>query len=163
MSKSKHYSINLPWMYLPCITFQKYIIGTPPSSRNYILNDVQVLCWTQGCSWSATASELSGARWIISHLNLFPQLSWYPWKKHWQRHNGPEGWILLTKVTPLGHSTKSNTNLDLTSSESRPSITITKHQQQNNDQTSASKSCLNINFKIVTKPWNLVLKVWTKT
>ena len=37
-----------------------------------------------------------------------------------------------------------------------------KHQQQNNDQTSASKSCLNINFKILTKPWNLVLKVWTK-
>ena len=38
-----------------------------------------------------------------------------------------------------------------------------KHQQQNNDQTSASKSCLNINFKILNKPWNLVLKVWTKT
>ena len=38
-----------------------------------------------------------------------------------------------------------------------------KHQQQNNDQTSASKSCLNINFKILTKLWNLVLKVWTKT
>ena len=81
MLKSKHYSINLPWMYLPCITFQRYIIGTPPPSRNYILNDVQVLCWTQGCSWSATASELSGARWIGSHLDLFPQLSWYPWKK----------------------------------------------------------------------------------
>ena len=81
MLKSKHYSINLPWMYLPCITFQKYIIGTPPSSRNYILKDVQALCWTQGCSWSATASELSGARWIGSHLDLFPQLSWYPWKK----------------------------------------------------------------------------------
>ena len=37
-----------------------------------------------------------------------------------------------------------------------------KHQQQNNDQTSASKSCLNINFKILTKPWKLVFKVWTK-
>ena len=107
-----------------------YHLDASPST-NYILNDVQVLCWTQGCSWSATASELSGARWIISHLNLFPQLSWYPWKKHCQRHNGPEGWVLLTKVTPLGHSTKSYTNLDQTSSESRPSTNFkisTKHQ-----------------------------------
>ena len=33
-----------------------------------------------------------------------------------------------------------------------------KHQQQNTDQTSASKSRLNFNFKILIK----VLKVWTK-
>ena len=25
------------------------------------------------------------------------------WCKHCQRHNGPEGWVLLTKVTYLGH------------------------------------------------------------
>ena len=37
-------------------------------------------------------------------------------------------------------------------------VTSTKHQQQNNDQTSASKSHLNFNFKILTK----VLKVCTK-
>ena len=125
-----HYPINLPWMSAPCITFQKYIFG------RFIFNKLhfewcEVLCWTQRCSWSATASELSRARWIYSHLNLFPQLSWYPWKKHWQRHNGPEGWVLLTKVTPLGHSTKSYTNLDQTSSESRPSTNFkisTKHQ-----------------------------------
>ena len=37
--------------------------------------------------------------------------------KHCQRHNGPEGWVLLnTKVTSLGHITSSNTNLDQTSS-----------------------------------------------
>ena len=108
--------------------------------------------------------------------------------KHCQRHNGPEGWVLLTKVTPLGHITSSNTNLNQTSSESRPCINFkistkhhhfdktkpesrptmnliakTKHQQQNNNQTSASKSCRNINFKILNKPWNLVLKVRTKT
>ena len=108
--------------------------------------------------------------------------------KHCQRHNGPEGWVLLTKVTSLGHITSSNTNLDQTSSESRPCINFkisikhhhfdktkpesrptmnliakTKHQQQNNNQTSASKSCRNINFKILNKPWNLVLKVRTKT
>ena len=37
-------------------------------------------------------------------------------------------------------------------------ITSTKHQQQNTDQTAASKSRLNFNFKILTK----VLNVWTK-
>ena len=47
-----------------------YHLDASPST-NYILNDVQVLCWTQGCSWSATASELSGARWIGSHTNCF--------------------------------------------------------------------------------------------
>ena len=49
-----------------------------------------------------------------------------------QRHNGPEGWVLLTKVTCLGHITSSFTNLDqISSSESRPSINLnisTKHQ-----------------------------------
>ena len=51
-------------------------------------------------------------------------------KKHCQRHNGPEGWVLLTKLTSLGHITSSNTNLDQTSSESRPCINFkisTKH------------------------------------
>ena len=50
--------------------------------------------------------------------------------KHCQRHNGPEGWVLLTKLTSLGHITSSNTNLDQTSSESRPCINFkisTKH------------------------------------
>ena len=50
--------------------------------------------------------------------------------KHCQRHNGPE-------------DSESRSRLNF--------ITTTKHQQQNNDQTSASKSCLNINFKILTK------------
>ena len=53
--------------------------------------------------------------------------------KHCQRHNGPEGWVLLTKVTPLGHITSSYANLDQTSSESRPSTnfkTSTKHQHE---------------------------------
>ena len=40
-------------------------------------------------------------------------------------------------------------------SESRPRfnfITSTKHQRQNAEQTPASKSCLNFNFKILTNP-----------
>ena len=51
--------------------------------------------------------------------------------KHCQRHNGPEGWVLLTKVTSLGHITSSYTNLDQTFSESRPSTNFkisNKHQ-----------------------------------
>ena len=51
--------------------------------------------------------------------------------KHCQRHNGPEGWVLLTKATSLGHITSSYTNLDQTSSESRPSTNFKisiKHQ-----------------------------------
>ena len=32
--------------------------------------------------------------------------------KHCQRHNGPEGWVHLIKVTSWGHITSSNTNLD---------------------------------------------------
>ena len=72
--------------------------------------------------------------------------------KHCQRHNGPEGWVLITKVSYLGHITSSQTNLDQISSskswpniasESRPRIIFiiaTKGQQQNIDLTSASKS-----------------------
>ena len=32
--------------------------------------------------------------------------------EHCQRHNGPEGWVLVTKVTSLGHITSSQTNLN---------------------------------------------------
>ena len=55
-------------------------------------------------------------------------------KKHCQRHNGPKGGVLLTKVTSLGHITNYYTNLDQTSSESRPSTNFkisTKHQHFN--------------------------------
>ena len=51
--------------------------------------------------------------------------------KHCQRHNGPKGWVLLTKLTSFGHITSSYTNLDQTSSESWPSTNFkisTKHQ-----------------------------------
>ena len=43
--------------------------------------------------------------------------------KHCQRHNGPEGWVHLAKVTSWSHITSSNTNLNhISSSESRLSI-----------------------------------------
>ena len=57
--------------------------------------------------------------------------------KHCQRHNGPEGWVLLTKVTSLGHITSSCTNFDQTSSEFWPSTNFkvsTKYQQNVNLQ-----------------------------
>ena len=44
------------------------------------------------------------------------------WSKHCQRHNGPEGWVLVTKVNSLGRITSSQTNLDqISSSYSRRS------------------------------------------
>ena len=43
-------------------------------------------------------------------------------KKHCQRHNGPEDWVLLTKVTYFSHITRSNTKFDqISSSEYWPS------------------------------------------
>ena len=104
--------------------------------------------------------------------------------KHCQRHNGPEGWALITS---------SKTNLDqISSSESRPSINIkastkhkplhknqtskswpnlasecrprlifmtsTKHQQQNTNTNSAWKSRLNFKFEILTDPCAQSLK-----
>ena len=33
-------------------------------------------------------------------------------KKHCQRHNGPEGWVKLAKVICLGHITTSNIKFD---------------------------------------------------
>ena len=78
--------------------------------------------------------------------------------KHCQRNNGPEGWVLLTKVTSLGHITSSYTNLDQTSSESRPSTNFkisTKHQHLNKTYKSwpnlASESRPRLNFITKTK------------
>ena len=55
--------------------------------------------------------------------------------KHCQKHNGPEGWVLLTKVTCSGHITrwthKSWSNFIWGIS--------TKHQLQNLNKTSASR------------------------
>ena len=58
-------------------------------------------------------------------------------RKHCQRHNGPKGWVLLTKVSSLGHITSSYTNLDQTSSETRPSTNFKiSIEHQHFDKTS---------------------------
>ena len=45
--------------------------------------------------------------------------------KHCQRHNGPEDWVLLTKVTYFSHITRSNTKFDqISSSEYWPSTSF---------------------------------------
>ena len=69
---------------------------------------------------------------IIVSINIIAAIQfWLPDKiwpsgvkmKYCQRHNGPEGWVHLAKVTFWGHNTTSNTNLDhISSSESRLSI-----------------------------------------
>ena len=99
--------------------------------------------------------------------------------KHCQRHNGPEGWVHITRsqftvhkswtyynfwilikhwLQNLNQTSASRLNLKLKSCPNPASeywprfnfVTSTKHQQQNTDQTSASKSRLN--FKLLTKP-----------
>ena len=102
----------------------------------------------------------------LSHLH-----NWKPEsklaRKHCQRHKGPEDWVYITESQlniyfriSIQHQHLNWIWLNL-ASEYLPRfnfVTLTKHQQHNTDQTSARKSCLNFNFKILTK----VLKVWTK-
>ena len=85
--------------------------------------------------------------------------------KHCQRHNGPEGWVHLTKVTSWGHITSSNTNLDQIhlqnldlASTSQLNISIsnklkilTKIQLHNLYKTSAAKCWTNSSFEILPK------------
>ena len=49
---------------------------------------------------------------IGNFLQISLSLGLFVLEKHCQRHNGPEGWVLVTKVTSLGHITSSQTNLD---------------------------------------------------
>ena len=91
-----------------------------------------VFCWTGDHIWQKHCLSLY-LKYIKSALFIENYLHFM---KHCQRHNGPEGWVLLTKVTSLGHITSSYTNLDQTSSESRPSISIlTKLKLKTLDQT----------------------------
>ena len=98
--------------------------------------------------------------------------------KHCQRHNGPEGWVhitssntnpghissseswpsinfkISTKHQPL-HKTSASKSEPNLASESWPRfnfITSSKHQQKKNWPNSSFKSCLSLNFKILTKP-----------
>ena len=57
------------------------------------------------------------------NLQISLSLGLFVLEKHCQRHNGPEGWVHLAKVTCWGHITSSNTNLDhISSSKSQLSI-----------------------------------------
>ena len=94
------------------------------------------------------------------HIFVENKLSQDNDEKHCQRHNGPEGWVLITS---------SNTNLDqISSSESRPSIIFkisTKHQPLHKTWASkswpnlASESWPRLNF-ITT--WSISSKTMTK-
>ena len=110
--------------------------------------------------------------------------------KHCQRHNGPQGWVLVTKVTSLGHIKSSQTNLgsnlifiiptkqqlqnliqlsafrlNFKILNKRSFIILTKNNLHNLNQGSAAKYWLNFSFNISSSTWkswpNLVLKVWT--
>ena len=74
--------------------------------------------------------------------------------KHCQRHNGPKGWVLLTKVTrsyinldqiPKSKIFRPNFNIKILTKHSLHNLT--KPQQQNTDQTSVSKVSLELQLQ----------------
>ena len=96
---------------------------------------------------------------MLSLSSHFSPRRYGPFWKHCQRHNGPEGWVLLTKETssytnldqiPKFKIFRPNFNIKILTKHSLHNLT--KPQQQNTDQTSVSKLRLNLNFKILTKP-----------
>ena len=107
----------------------------------------KMIRYTAGCStfflWTFKRLNLQGVPISVvgtAQVRLDVEIM----NKHCQRHNGPEGWVLLTKVTSLGRITNSYTNLDQTSSEFRRSTNFKisiKHQHfyklklKNLDQT----------------------------
>ena len=117
-------------------------------------------------SWRSLTESVGGRGYCCSAARRREEGGGDLCNKHCQRHNGPEGWVLLTKVICLGHiisNTWSNFIFRIT----------TKHQLQNLNRTSSSR--LNLNFKIFTKrsfristkiqPYNLnqtsVAKYWS--
>ena len=120
-----HFAYILPtfWLHSDYIltTFWHYILTTFWLNSDYI----QTIS-----DWLTDGGAVRGAGWV--DITNF----WYivlddHWSKHCQRHNGPEGWVLLTKVISLGRITNSYANLDQTASESQPSTNFKisiKHQ-----------------------------------
>ena len=85
---------NSSWQTTPNTTYLSYLYPTHP--------------WSFRVNFHSGHSRLSEIR-IMQVC-----------KKHCQRHNGPEGWVHLAKVTSEGHITSSNTNLDHISSSESP-------------------------------------------
>ena len=90
------------------------------------------------------------------HGNLDPVYGTFSiWRlKHCQRHNGPEGWVLLTKETssytnldqiPKFKIFRPNFNIKILTKHSLHNLT--KPQQQNTDQTSVSKVSLELQLQ----------------
>ena len=69
----------------------------------------QAISWQ---NWRKKTARNQGKHWLM--LKYY----WYSLLKTLPKAQRPEGWVLLTKVTSLGHITSSYTNLDQTSSES---------------------------------------------
>ena len=150
-------------LHLPII---RYIFSSPTSSSYHLFFCLQ--------------SDISSQVHIISYFAYRPISSLksifsssvavlISMIKHCRRHNGPEGRLVLIQILIKCHlqsidpastsksqpniniSTKLKTkNLDKTQLQSLD-LDSTIYQQQNADQTSASKPRLNFNFKFLTK------------
>ena len=103
------------------------------------------IVWFQGPGELETLPKVqlnSPVGWVLRQITALANTSCAK-MKHCQRHNGPEGWVHLIKVTSWGNIASSNTNLI------KFIFRIsTKHQLLS--QTSASP--INLEFKILTKP-----------
>ena len=95
--------------------------------NNYWISSILWLCETHRHlfeDWVANQGQTAE----FANENNWWRLLWMlqgkrEYIKHCQRHNGPQGWVHLAKVTSWGHITSSDTNLDhISSSESRLSI-----------------------------------------
>ena len=128
-------------------------------------------CCTSWITWSEQLHIFTLLRvekpFIASSNKIYLNYS----NKHCLRHNGPEGWVLPTKVTYFSHITRSNTIFDqISSPEYWPSTnfniltsanisTSSKLKIQDIDQTWLR----NLAWTSTSKYWpNLVIKVWTK-
>ena len=89
--------------------FECQRIGSQTDKKRLMWNP-QMWLWLLG---SNVWGQYLGLCVCLHMINLLLKLSWVRisiYLKHCQRHNGPEGWVHLAKVTSWGHITCSNTN-----------------------------------------------------
>ena len=91
----------------------------PPPHTHTQTNSHPVMIYSRGKSLMLVLKLLPWKKRKKQFLNIIIAII----DKHCQRHNGPEGWVHLAKVTSWGHIRNSNISLDhISSSESRLSI-----------------------------------------
>ena len=168
-----------PKHIMVCLLLRPGVMNKEHYDWKYIMSVVPIYNSLEFWSGSATFWF-----WVLKIIiyDIWSCVKQYIIRKHCQRHNGPKGWVYITRSQCTVHKTWTYYNVIISiikalTSKPKPNIststkskvkiltipsfriltkiqllTSTKHQQQNTDQTSASKSRLNFDFKILTKP-----------